>query len=397
MQEYDLMVIGAGPAGATAAAEAASSGLKVLLIEKESLPRHKTCGGGMPMVVQNCIKDLAPFAFIESDVKYMRLTKDFKDPHLKNINPPGYEKDISIWMVQRAVFDNALAERAVKLGAVLKDNMQVKDIFKEEDYIVVKCDSFSAKAKHLIGADGANGIVGRKFSLRKDAPKAIAIEIEFPYSWREDKPNLQKDYLHLDVGCINGGYAWIFPKEDHLNIGAGLFNLSTLSKTERKEIPTKLKKAIYDYLEMFDIEYDESTFNYFAHPLPIWNGKEDLNTKDGRVLLAGDAAGLISPMFGDGIYHAITSGKLAVKTIVENKTKDYTKVIYKEIGNNFDSSSMLAKAFYKYTDFIYSHGMKKDYSARVAAELLCGTISFDSIKKRVYSKLANSIPGIKIG
>jgi choline dehydrogenase-like flavoprotein len=85
MLDYDVIVCGAGPAGAAAAAEAAGCGLKVALLEKYPLPRHKTCGGGMPMVIEDFLRDLAPDAFVESKVRYMRHTWKFGDPYLASI------------------------------------------------------------------------------------------------------------------------------------------------------------------------------------------------------------------------------------------------------------------------------------------------------------------------
>src|SRR5258708_3551649 len=108
MLRYDVIVIGAGPAGGASAERAASLGLKVLLLEKQKLPRHKTCGGGMPMAVGDVLRDLAPDAFVESDVRFMRHTWKFKDPYIGEVNPAGTDREISLWMAQRAIFDNAL-------------------------------------------------------------------------------------------------------------------------------------------------------------------------------------------------------------------------------------------------------------------------------------------------
>src|SRR5438270_179157 len=108
--DYDLIVIGAGPAGATAAGEAARAGLKTLLLEKQPLPRHKTCGGGMPMTVGSALRDLVPEAFVEADVRFMRHTWKFTDPVMGEVNPAGSGDPISLWMARRDVFDNILAQ-----------------------------------------------------------------------------------------------------------------------------------------------------------------------------------------------------------------------------------------------------------------------------------------------
>src|SRR5690242_15037781 len=116
---YDVIVVGAGPAGNSAAWELARAGMRVALLEKQMLPRHKTCGGGMPMAVENVLqldrlRDLAPDAFVEADTRFMRHTWNFGDPYMAPMNPGAGEEEqadsrLSLWMVRRSVFDNALA------------------------------------------------------------------------------------------------------------------------------------------------------------------------------------------------------------------------------------------------------------------------------------------------
>src|SRR5258706_16430171 len=104
MRHYDVVVIGAGPAGSTAAETAARAGLKVALIEKQRLPRHKTCGGGVPMSVVSVIRDLAPEACVESTVRFMRHTWKFGDPVFNPIEPNDASHRLSLWLVHRSIF-----------------------------------------------------------------------------------------------------------------------------------------------------------------------------------------------------------------------------------------------------------------------------------------------------
>src|SRR5437764_1377831 len=137
MRHYDLIVVGAGPAGSTAAERAALAGLKVALIEKQRLPRHKTCGGGMPMSVGSVIRELAPEACIEATVRCMRHTWMFGSPVFNLIEPGNDSPRLSLWMVQRSIFDNVLAQRAVTAGAELRDGLAVKQIEISETKLVL--------------------------------------------------------------------------------------------------------------------------------------------------------------------------------------------------------------------------------------------------------------------
>ncbi|HIK29109.1 MAG TPA: geranylgeranyl reductase family protein [Oscillatoriaceae cyanobacterium M7585_C2015_266] len=388
MVDYDVIVCGAGPAGATAAAAAAGYGLKVALLEKYPLPRHKTCGGGMPMVIENVLRDLAPEAFVESKVRYLRHTWKFGDPYLAPINLPDSQQDICLWMAQRSVFDNALAQRAVKAGAQLYDGVTVRSVEIESDKVVVRGSAkgnesaFVGTARHVIGADGANSIVAQAANLRKNPVMAIAMEIEFPYDWNNSHPDLRPEVAHLEYGAVKRGYAWIFPKGDHLNIGAGLFSPGKKRKRSNVEVRKEIENAIIGYLELFQIPYERERLRFYAHPLPIWQGKEQRHTPDGKILLVGDAAGLINPSFGDGILHAIKSGLIAAECIAKNEPQNYTNYIHAEFAANFDAALTLANIFYQFPGICYRHIVKRETATRTAVRLLFGEVNFTDVISR---------------
>jgi geranylgeranyl reductase family protein len=394
---YDVIVIGAGPSGSSTAEALARNGLKVALLEKQRLPRHKTCGGGMPMVMHDVLRDLAPEAFVEADVRYMRHTFNFGEPYLAPINPPGSDRDLSLWMVQRAIFDNALAQRAALAGADLRDGLSVRSIEVEKDKVTVRAQTadsdsaFVATARHIIGADGANGITAKTANLRKDRILAIALEVEHPHHWGVGHEDLRPEVCHLEFGAVQRGYAWVFPKGDHLNIGAGVFRPRREDGRGDTGVRELLQNSIKGYMDLLRIPYQADKLRYYAHPLPIWNGKEALNTRDGRILLSGDAAGLINPFFGDGILHAVKSGLIAAEAITENQAAGYTKRIHEEFAANFDAALKLAKFFYQWPGVCYKHGVKREQATRTATRLLCGDALFSDIAGRVLRRLKASM------
>lgn len=398
MLDYDVIVCGAGPAGAAAAAAAAGYGLKVALLEKYPLPRHKTCGGGMPMVIEDFLQDLAPEAFVESKVRYLRHTWKFDDPYLAAIDLPDSQRDICLWMVQRSIFDNALAKRAVKAGAELRDGLTVRSIEIESDGVRVRGstkgneNAFVATARHIIGADGANGVSAAAANLRQNRAVAIAMEIEYPHTWGNSHPDLRPDVAHLEYGAIKRGYAWIFPKGDHLNIGAGLFNPGK-GKRNNMEVRDEIQQAIFGYLDLFEIPCDRANLRFYGHPLPIWQGKEQRHSPDGKILLVGDAAGLINPFFGDGILHAVKSGLLAAECIAKNEPLTYTNRLHAEMAANFDAALKIATFFYQWPGLCYRHVVKRESATRTATRLMLGEVNFTDVASRLIGSVRKAMVG----
>jgi geranylgeranyl reductase family protein len=406
---YDLIVCGAGPAGAIAATTAAQAGLKVALIEKYPLPRHKTCGGGIPMTMQSLLYDLVPEAFVEATVTHMRHTWNFADPVLSAINPHPDDRPISLWMVQRSVFDNALVQQAVAAGADLRDGLAVKSLEITDDRVTVRARGFSdtdaqtrgtefiATADYVIGADGANGVTAQAANLRTERAIAIAMEIELPHQWGTGHSDLRPEVAHLEYGAVKRGYGWIFPKGDHLNVGAGLFSPNRQDSRRDPRIHSVLKNTIYQYLEALNLPCDRDQLKFHAHPLPIWHGKEPLHSPGGRILLVGDAAGLINPFFGDGILHAVKSGLIAGECIATGKAEAYSDRIHAEFAANFDAALTLSQFFYEYSNICYRLAVKNARATRIAAQLLSGDLQFNEIATRVIDRIKGGMTGGLLG
>jgi geranylgeranyl reductase family protein len=382
-RDYDVIVCGAGPAGACAAYETATAGHKTLIIEKRTLPRYKTCGGGVPLTVEADLPKLVPDAFVEATVTHLRHTWNFADPHLAAINPDPDQPPMSLWMVQRSVFDNALTERAVAAGAELRDGLSVRSVEPdgENRVRVTTTDGDVYFAKHIIGADGANGPIARCADLRKTRLLAIALEAEIPHEWGVGHETLRPEIGHLEY-AVRKGYGWVFPKAAHLSVGAGMFGArSDDGRGEARK--DELARWVTGYLDALDVPYDPKEIEYHGHPLPLWNGSEPVEAWNGRLLLAGDAAGMVNPLFGDGISYACRSGALAGQTIAAGTSARWTQILADEFAASHDASGKIARFFYQFPSVCYKMGVKRPNSTRTAARLISGDLKFDAVIDRL--------------
>lgn len=381
--QYDVIVCGAGPAGACAAYETVARGLKTLVIEKRTLPRYKTCGGGVPLTIGDELPKLVPEAFVEATVTHLRHTWNFGDAHLAALNPDPGEPPMSLWMAQRSVFDNALTQRAARAGADVRDGLAVRAVEPDGQtrVRVITANGEVYTAAHVIGADGANGIVSRMADLRKKRLLAIALEAEVPHVWGRGHESLRTEVGHLEY-AVKQGYGWVFPKADHLSVGAGTFGRrSAESKGETSK--EELANWIVGYLEALGVPCPKEKIEFHGHPLPIWGGREPVEAWNGRVLLAGDAAGLVNPLFGDGISYACRSGALAGQTLAEGQAASWTSLLAQEFGAGHDAALTLAKFFYQFPTVCYKMGVKHPRGTRIAARLIGGDLKFDAVMDRV--------------
>lgn len=353
---YDVIIIGAGPAGAASAYYLAEAGKKVLLLERWQLPRFKPCGGG---ISERFIAKL-PFDISDSVVggtaKFQFLYQNEK-PHEINAK-------IKIILVDRQRFDQIIVENAVKKGAELIDQVKVTDLEILEDKVVVQSDQGKFEAKYLIGADGANSFVAKKIRLNPKRGLISVLEAEVPGTNNIDENIIFNIYLNP------GGYAWYFPKKQASSVGIAGWN--------QKQLLTDLRKWI-NYLG-----YEKET-KLYAHPIPEIEPGAQL--QKGRVLLVGDAAGLVDPITGEGIKHAITSAKIVSSAILDNKVNAYSKQIFDQISADFQYAYRLRWLYYRFPGFFYNLAEKFPMGFIAFAEVFCGIVNYKIVYRAVLRKV----------
>jgi geranylgeranyl reductase family protein len=308
---YDVIVVGAGPAGSTAAKNLAEKGIKVLLLDKATFPRDKPCGGGLPTRVQKRFPYIEPFlnsvsygtTMFSSSLRY-KCDLIREKPFLE--------------MVLRTDFDYGLLSLAQKAGATFLGGKSVVDVVVQKDKVSVMLeDGQTMETQMVIGSDGMHSVVAEKTNLSKKLEVlCISLMQEQPMTPKQLTTFFTKKrmiYLFIKAHGI-AGYAWVFPKKNSVNIGIGEFQ-SAVSK-ERPKIPLKetYEKFIATLQEKKLLPADFPIENLKGATLPIFPLE---NTCGDRVLLCGDAAGFINPITGEGIYYAMVSGQIAADVIAE--------------------------------------------------------------------------------
>ena len=289
MRSFDVAVVGAGPAGSTAAYRLASAGARVLLVDKAVFPRDKPCGGGVTARAAR----LLPFSLepvVEDRIERLecRLRYGRRSRFVRTAREP------LALMTQRRRLDHFLLEQAAAAGADVRDGVKVADV--RPDGLTV--DGEEIRAQLVLGADGCNGTSARALGLADEVLHGVALEANFPY-----EPRFARTMV-LEIGAIRGGYGWIFPKADHVNVGVG---------GDESEGP-RLRDELRNLCRAYGID-PEAASGLRGYRLPLRRPESRLAR--GSAAVIGDAAGLVDPFSGDGMYEAFLSSQLVTEAALD--------------------------------------------------------------------------------
>lgn len=377
---YDCLIVGAGPAGATAAYHLAKQGHKVLLLDKTSLPRYKPCGGGVsPAIAQWFDFDFTPV--IEQKVNKVKYTWKLDDPaqaRLGQLDP--------MWMVDRGAFDQLIVNKAIEQGAQLEVNAEVISIQAQPEGWSVKTATNTYSGKYLIGADGVDGYIAKSLGLgTQEQSLGATLEVTTP------QPPENPDTAYFEFGLLKNGYIWNFPKAQGYTISGAIF------RGNKTKVP-ELKKQILDYANKFGLNV--SNAKYSEYKLGLWQENRVLHTE--KAVIIGEAAGILDPLTGEGIRPAIWTGlqaSIAIDKALQGDSKalsEYTQTVEKEWGNNMVLAQRLAGIFYQFPKIAYKVGVKRPGAGKMMAQILSGKLSYSDITDRAMSRLKKSlIPGMK--
>lgn len=373
----DCIIVGAGPAGGSAAYHLANQGYSVLVLDKADFPRTKSCGGGVsPAVAQWFDFDFAPVVQNRvSQVKYTFKMGDPSEVELRNVTP--------MWMVDRSQFDNFLIEQATAKGAEFKSGVEVTAANLQDDTWSVTTSEGTFTGKYLIAADGANSNLAKLLGMGGSETIAAA-NLQIP----GELSDRRKITAFFDFGSLKNGFMWCFPKADGYSFSAAYVR-------NPKGKPEELKKQLTKYAELFDLDASQGT--YQEHPLNLWQANRPLHSD--RFLLVGEAAGIVDPLIGEGIRPAMYTGVRAAGAIITalrgeaNALADYTESINQEWGSNLAKADFLAGLFFKAPKIAYKVGVKRPAAGQLMGKILCGELSYSQIAERATKKL-KFIPGI---
>ena len=330
--EFDLVVVGAGPGGSSAAAAALRAGLRVVQLDSARFPRVKPCAGGLtPKAVRALPLALGPSScgsateFEFNAWRGRRTVFSFRAPVLA--------------MVARPALDNRLVEEnRAQPGFAFHDGEAVRALEWRAPRFVVRTDRRELVARQLVGADGANGVVNRVFRVAAPRGRAVAVELVLARSALENDPVARPCF---DFGAVPRGYGWVFPKYDELSVG-----LYSLARGLRD-----LRARLGDYLAAKGFRWrGDALASFEAHTIPL--GGDRLRDAGMPLYLVGDAAGFADALTGEGIYHALESGRIAGELAArvaagEAAPADYRGLLERPVLRDTRWSWRLAGPFYR--------------------------------------------------
>jgi geranylgeranyl reductase family protein len=332
--EWDVAVIGAGPAGLAAASAAAAAGARTIVFERAEHPRYKTCGGGLIG---------ASLAAVGREVHWpardridtATFTLDGQRPFTRQHTEP------ILAMVLREEFDDALRLRAVELGATLRQRCTVRAIEAEADGARVRlADGTTVSAQVVVGADGSSGVSARHIGV-EFSQVDLGLEVEVKAT-----AGVQRQWrgrVLLDWGQLPGSYGWVFPKDDRLTVGV-------IAARGQGSGTKEYLRAFIDRLKLGSCEVIHDS----GHLTRCRTSGSDL--RKGRVLVAGDAAGLLEPWTREGISFALRSGALAGACAAKAATQEdgeqrdgwlaeYVASVHRDLIPDMDAGRRILAAF----------------------------------------------------
>jgi geranylgeranyl reductase family protein len=325
--EWDVAVIGAGPAGLAAASAAAAAGARTIVLERAEHPRYKTCGGGLigaSRAAAGALIEVPARDEIRSATITLRGGQEYTRSHREPL----------LAMVVREEFDAALLKRAEENGAQVRQQAQVRAIDQADGHATARlADGTEVTATVIVGADGSSGVAARHVGAQFDqVDLGLELEISVP-----DKVARQwSGRVLLDWGKIPASYGWVFPKGDRLTVGV-------IAARGQGEATKAYLREFVDRLGLAGFEAVQDS----GHLTRCRSDGSPL--RQGQVIVAGDAAGLLDPWTREGISFALRSGALAGEHAAKGDPAGYVAAVNATLVPDMRAGRTLLNAFTRHT------------------------------------------------
>jgi geranylgeranyl reductase family protein len=397
--KYDIIIVGAGPAGTVTALYAARYGLRTLLLDKSRFPRDKVCGDGITGRAISILRDLGLEAAVDNlpGVRFRKMLFG-SARHIEaeiDLNCARNRELVTGYVIRRQVFDNFLLNRARAVGTTCVEGFTVDELVWENGKVcgVVGHDSGSGARREyrgciVVGADGYRSIVARKVGTYAIHPAHWIVAIRRYYR------NVARvsDCIELHyVSAVTPGYFWIFPLDNGLaNVGIGM--LSSAMKKKRVHLTQALDQTIRD--EFFAPRFADAVpaEKPVGWHLPV--GSTHRPCCGPGYLLVGDAAGLIDPFTGEGIANAMYSGRLAAQAAAmalrtgeagAANLEHFDVALWDELGQELRLSTRLQKI--ARLEWLLNFTIRKAARSQEVRDTLCAMIAHEESREQMTSPL----------
>jgi geranylgeranyl reductase family protein len=369
---YDLIVVGAGPAGSAAARTAALRGMDTLILEKEIFPRYKPCGGALSSKAASLLDFPLPSDICERTITGARV--HYRDRVLERHK--GYNLTT---LITRCNFDHLLLQKAKEAGAGI-ETQKVMDFQEKEGHVSVKTNAGIYQCKFLLIASGCqDGLKNRIRGPDRKESMGVCVVAEIEEDDRRIEERLAGT-LDIHFGVAKSGYGWIFPHRGYYSVGIG--GLSSRLRHPRQAMLQFLKKNGFSEKQRLH-----------GHLIP--QGGNTRRIALGRVLLAGDAAGFVDAFTGEGICYALSSGKIAGQVIGDVPALEVAQAYHdrckKDFGEDLRYALFFSKMMHRYPEIFLRILACQEEVLDMYIEIAAAKISYKDFMRWLLPRLPMSL------
>ncbi|MGF1459162.1 MAG: geranylgeranyl reductase family protein [Leptolyngbyaceae cyanobacterium] len=372
--KFDCVIVGAGPAGSSAAYHLSRRGITVLLLDQATFPRNKPCTGAVsPRIAEWFDFDFAPaLETTERRIRYTWKLGDEVAAELKTQEP--------IWLVKRDKFDQFLVEQAIAQGTTFQDGTAVTGLTFTAGQWQIQTPAETFHSDYLVAADGGQGPIAGWLGLKQPSPRAAAM-----YTLSAPLPT---DYsaLNFEFGLLKNGCLWCFPQTQGTVMGA----LSLVGNE-----PADFETTFAAYTA--GLMGPDFPGECHSCPVQLWDGHYPRHTQ--QAVVVGEAAAIVDPLSAEGIRHGLYSGMKGAEAIASALAGNaaalagYTDAMT-AWGNNMQWAQRIAGVFFRVPGIGYRVGIKRPTMTKRMGQLLTGEIQYSDIANRVIKRLTTGfLPG----